>query len=151
MNIVTVGKDRYHELIKLWEASVRATHDFLAEADIAFLRPLILESYFDAVDLNCAMGDGDEILGFIGTAADNIEMLFIAPHHRGRGIGALLVAYAIKERGARRVDVNEQNPQAIGFYEHLGFRTRGRSPTDGQGKPFPLLHMELAQSATANP
>jgi putative acetyltransferase len=40
--------------------------------------------------------------------------------------------------------VNEQNPQAVGFYEHIGFLITGRSTLDGQGKPFPLLHMKLA-------
>jgi putative acetyltransferase len=42
------------------------------------------------------------------------------------------------------VDVNEQNEQALGFYRHLGFEVVGRSPLDGQGKPYPLLHMTLA-------
>jgi putative acetyltransferase len=37
--------------------------------------------------------------------------------------------------------VNEQNPAAVGFYEALGFTVRGRSPVDGEGRPFPLLHM----------
>lgn len=70
-------------------------------------------------------------------------MLFILPSYRGQGIGELLTNYAIKNQGATKVDVNEQNPQAVGFYEHVGFRVVGRSATDGQGKPFPLLHMEL--------
>ena len=33
-------------LVMLWERSVRATHDFLTEADIAFYRPLVAE-YFE--------------------------------------------------------------------------------------------------------
>ncbi|MFU6774762.1 GNAT family N-acetyltransferase, partial [Pseudomonas aeruginosa] len=41
------------------------------------------------------------------------------------------------------VDVNEQNPQACGFYRHYGFRQTGRSATDSAGRPFPLLHMSL--------
>ena len=39
------------------------------------------------------------------------------------------------------VDVNEQNDDAVGFYASLGFSVVGRSPTDGGGRPFPLLHM----------
>jgi hypothetical protein len=31
----------------------------------------------------------------------------------------------------------------LGFYRHIGFSVRGRSPLDGQGKPYPLLHMTL--------
>ena len=59
-------------------------------------------------------------------------------------MGARLTAYAIEHQGATKVDVNEQNVQALGFYEHVGFAVVSRSPVDGQGKPYPLLHMELA-------
>lgn len=39
--------------------------------------------------------------------------------------------------------MNEQNPQAQGFYEHCGWHVIGRSETDEQGEPCPILHMEL--------
>ena len=58
-------------------------------------------------------------------------------------MGALLAAHAIKTQGASKVDVNEQNEQALGFYKHIGYSVTGRSPLDGQGKPYPLLHMTL--------
>ena len=143
MKIEHADAGDYPALIALWEASVRATHHFLQEADIIALKPLILEHYFAAVDLVCARGE-EEIAGFCGVHDGNIEMLFIAPEARGSGGGRLLVAYAINRQGARRVDVNEQNAQALGFYQHLGFGVTGRSPLDGQGKPYPLLHMALA-------
>ena len=143
MKIEQADAGDYQALIALWEASVRATHHFLQEADIIALKPLILEHYFAAVDLVCARGE-EEIAGFCGVHDGNIEMLFIAPEARGSGVGRLLVAHAIQRQGARRVDVNEQNAQALGFYQHLGFEVTGRSPLDGQGKPYPLLHMALA-------
>ncbi|MCF8066480.1 MAG: acetyltransferase [Desulfarculaceae bacterium] len=146
VTIQAVAKKRHPELLKVWEASVRATHEFLSEADIAFLKPLILESYFDAVELRCAGDEQDHLLGFVGVAEGKIEMLFIAPEHRSKGIGALLTNHAIGQQGATKVDVTEQNPQAVGFYQHLGFRVVGRSATDGQGKPFPLLHLELRRT-----
>ena len=71
-------------------------------------------------------------------------MLFITPEARGTGVGSLLVAQAVEWQGATKVDVNEQNDQALGFYKRIGFSVVGRSPLDGQGKPYPLLHMELA-------
>ncbi|MBS4699729.1 acetyltransferase [Aeromonas media] len=144
MKIEQADAGDYQALIALWEASVRATHHFLQEADITALKPLILEHYFAAVDLVCARGEEGEIAGFCGVHDGNIEMLFIAPEARGSGVGRLLVAHAIQRQGARRVDVNEQNAQALGFYQHLGFEVTGRSPLDGQGKPYPLLHMALA-------
>lgn len=122
---------------------MRATHHFLSDADINSLKPLILEHYFDAVDLRVAKDGDDKIIGFIGVAEQNIEMLFISPAHRNKGVGSLLLKNAIKNQGASKVDVNEQNLHAIGFYQHLGFSIVGRSPFDGQGNPFPLLHLSL--------
>ncbi|MFC6440226.1 acetyltransferase [Bowmanella sp. JS7-9] len=130
-------------LIEIWEASVRATHDFLTEDDLQALKPLILAHYFDAVDLWCAKTSQGEILGFCGVHEDNIEMLFIAPQARGKGVGSVLTQHAITALGASNVDVNEQNTQALGFYQHIGFNVIGRSPLDGQGKPYPLLHLAL--------
>lgn len=143
MYIEKVTKSDHLQLIEIWEASVRATHHFLAEADLQTLKPLILEQYFDAVDLRCAKNTQGEIQGFCGVHDGNIEMLFISPAARGKGLGTLLAAHAVKEQGATKVDVNEQNEQALGFYLHLGFKVTGRSPVDGQGKPYPLLHMAL--------
>lgn len=143
MHVERAGQAEYPELIAVWEASVRPTHDFLSEEDIAYLRQLILTQYFDAVELHCVRDDLGAILGFCGVAEDNIEMLFVAPEHRGQGVGSALCRHAITELHATRVDVNEQNLQALGFYKHMGFRVTGRAALDGQGKPFPLLHMAL--------
>ncbi|MDC0663679.1 hypothetical protein [Marinobacter sp. SS21] len=46
MNIDVVEKADHLKLLEIWEASVRATHDFLAEEDLQALKPLILEQYF---------------------------------------------------------------------------------------------------------
>lgn len=141
MNIEIVEKTDHLKLLEVWEASVRASHEFLAEEDLQELKPLILEQYFDAVDLRCVKNSHGEMLGFCGVHDGNIEMLFISPDARGKGLGALLATYAIEHQGATKVDVNEQNEQALGFYQHIGFSVTGRSPVDGQGKPYPLLHM----------
>ncbi len=70
-------------------------------------------------------------------------MLFVLDKARGQGLGAKLMQYAIEELKVKRVDVNEQNPLATGFYQHLGFEVISRSPLDDMGKPFPILHMKL--------
>jgi putative acetyltransferase len=132
----------FDEITTIWEASVRATHHFLKEADILYFKPLIRNEYLHAVNLYC-IREHDHILGFLGTSADKIEMLFIDPNHRGKGIGNALLQYAVHTLGIHKVDVNEQNEQAVGFYKHTGFQVIGRSPLDGTGKPYPILHMEL--------
>ena len=115
MSVVKVGPDDFEELAEVWEASVRATHDFLSEADIRELRSLLPVRY----------------------------LLFVRPEYRGRGCGRKLVEWAVARQGADSVDVNEQNPQAVGFYLRMGFAVVGRSETDDADRPFPILHLRL--------
>jgi putative acetyltransferase len=130
-------------LVALWERSVRATHDFLTEADIADLHPRVGEALQDdALDLWVLVDAGGTPIGFLGLAGDDISALFLDPAHLGLGGGRLLVSHAQELRGGElTVDVNEQNPAAREFYEALGFTVVGRSPLDDEGRPFPLLHM----------
>jgi len=81
------------------------------------------------------------IHGFLGVDENCIELLFVDNASRGKGVGKYLLTYAIEHLGANEVDVNEQKPQGVGFYRHTGFEQTGRSELDGQGNPFPLLHM----------
>ena len=136
----------YEELTRVWEASVRATHQFLPDSYIELLRNLVLTRYLDAVMLICTKDRQQRITGFAGVAAGKIEMLFIDPDHRGQGLGKQLLRYAIERLNADELDVNAQNPQALGFYEKQGFEMIGRSEVDGMGQPYPLLHMRLRQS-----
>jgi putative acetyltransferase len=136
--------ENYAEITELWEASVRATHHFLREADIQFYKPLILNEYLKAVDLYCKKDQNHRIIGFLGTSADKIEMLFIDPAARGKGIGKELLQFAINHLNIKKVDVNEQNEQALGFYRHFGFVVTGRTAVDGMGKPYPILNLELS-------
>jgi len=136
----------YEELTRVWEASVRATHQFLPDSYIELLRNLVLTRYLDAVMLICTKDRQQRITGFAGIAAGKIEMLFIDPDHRGQGLGKQLLRYAIERLNADELDVNEQNPQALGFYEKQGFEVIGRSEVDGMGQAYPLLHMRLRQS-----
>ena len=141
--IDNIYKKEYKEVVELWEASVRATHDFLKEEDIEYFKPLILNTYLDAVELKCFRNNDKKIIGFLGVAEQNLEMLFIHPDFRGKGIGKTLLDYSIENLKVTKVDVNEQNEQAVGFYKHYGFETTNRSELDSSGKPYPTLHMEL--------
>ena len=144
--IHTPKQSDYEELTQVWEASVRATHDFLPDSYIDLLKNLVLTRYLDAVMLICTKDSHQRITGFAGVAAGKIEMLFIDPDHRGKGLGKQLLRYALEHLNADELDVNEQNPQALGFYFKQGFEVIGRSEHDGMGQPYPLLHMRLRQS-----
>lgn len=139
------------ELARVWEASVRATHDFLAEGEVERLAPLVPGYVLGVPRLLVAYGTsgapgapGESApVGFLGLDGESVEMLFVAPAWRGRGVGRLLMERAIELHGAREVSVNEENPQAVGFYERMGFSTLRREELDGQGAPHPLLVMRL--------
>jgi putative acetyltransferase len=73
-------------------------------------------------------------------------MLFLRPRAIGRGLGRLLLTWAVQTTGAYLVDVNEQNQSALAFYQKMGFEIFSRSEVDSQNNPFPLLHMKLISS-----
>ncbi|MEC6743079.1 acetyltransferase [Pseudomonas qingdaonensis] len=131
------------QLLNIWLRSVRATHHFLQESDIEALLPQLRDIYLPAVELWVAVDAEDCPLGFIGLNENHVEMLFIEPDLRGKGTGRSLLDHACSSRSQMSVDVNEQNPEAVGFYLHYGFVQTGRSPLDGEGRPFPLLHLSL--------
>ncbi|WP_158963536.1 GNAT family N-acetyltransferase [Myroides fluvii] len=133
----------YPGLLAIWESAVLATHDFLKAEDFAYYKEN-LPTYFSFVSL-WGYEENGILVGFLGLADNTIEMLFIAATIRGKGIGKKLLEYAIEQKGANQVDVNEQNEQAVGFYEHLGFKIESRTELDGQGKAYPILKMVLAQ------
>ena len=129
-------------LTDLWEASVRATHDFLAPEDIRFYRRIVREEALGAVMLHVLRDGNGSFAAFAVTAGDQLEMLFVAPPQFGQGLGRCLVEHLTGCCGIRRVDVNEQNLGAAAFYARLGFRTVARDACDPVGKPYPILHLE---------
>src|SRR5919108_915360 len=133
-------------LVALWERSVRATHGFLSEEDIVELRPQVRDALGHHELELWVLADADDApMGFLGLAGNDISALFLDPAARNRGAGRQLIAHARSVReGELTVDVNEQNPAAVGFYEALGIVVVGRSPVDDDGRPFPLLHMRQA-------
>ena len=140
----------FEELTDVWEASVRATHDFLPDSYIQLLRPMVKNQYLDTVMLACCKEPAHKkISGFVGVAAGKIEMLFIHPDYRGLGIGKSLLSFAINEFNAQALDVNEQNTQAVGFYFKQGFEIIGRCENDGLGQPYPLLHLRYKRPPRA--
>ncbi|GAA4339305.1 hypothetical protein GCM10023149_49920 [Mucilaginibacter gynuensis] len=94
------------------------------------------------VNLYCTKDD-DTITGFLGLSDDMVQMLFIHPDARGKGHGSQLLNFAINQHGITKVDVNEQNQQALGFYQRFGFTIIDRAETDAVGRPYPVLSMRL--------
>lgn len=132
-------------LLQVWEASVRATHDFLDPADLAFFRDFVPGALglLDVQLIESSQGPA----GFIGWRPGHIEMLFVSPAQFGQGLGRRLLDQVIASAPAQpwQLDVNEQNPRALRFYQRYGFAVVGRSAQDSSGRPYPLLHLQLAE------
>src|SRR5690242_11060226 len=126
-------------LLRIWCRSVDATHHFLAPGDRAEIEPLVADYVRDA-ELLVATLDGVPV-GFMGVTGQNIDSLFLDPDALGLGIGRLLADHVPRPT---TVDVNEQNEAAVAFYRRVGFEVTGRSDTDDEGRPYPLLHMRRA-------
>jgi putative acetyltransferase len=136
-------RDIYRDqILAIWENSVLATHDFLAPADFTEIKALVASIDFNLFQVYCLENDG-LVLGFIGVAERKIEMLFLDPEYIGKGLGKKLLLFAVHELNADKLDVNEQNSQAVAFYQRFGFRTYERTETDDQGRNYPLLRMKL--------
>ncbi len=127
-------------LLDIWEGSVRATHLFLADADVKKIKEYVPQA-LDSVE-HLIIAEAEKPIAFMGIQNGRLEMLFIAAEERSRGIGRQLLQYGMENYGILEVTVNEQNPQAVGFYEHMGFAAYKRSELDEEGNPYPLLYMK---------
>ena len=130
-------------LLVIWEDSVRATHLFLSDAEVKQIREYVPQALQGVEHLIVAENEAGEPIAFMGTENSRLEMLFLSAGERGKGLGKQLLQYGIHNYGIREVTVNEQNPQAVRFYEHLGFETYKRTECDEEGNPYPLLYMKL--------
>lgn len=132
------------ELLGVWERSVRATHLFLSDGEVRSIREYVPQALLGVAHLLVAEDEAGAPAAFMGVEDGTLEMLFIDPEERGKGLGRRLLRLGIESYGVRRLAVNEQNPRAAGFYEHMGFEAYARSETDEQGNPYPILYMRLA-------
>lgn len=131
------------QLLELWENSVRATHLFLSEYEISQIKEYVPQALCDVARLIIAVNQNEIPVAFMGIENQKLEMLFIAPKERGKGLGKAIIQVGIRDYAVKELAVNEQNPRAKGFYEHMGFAVYKRTDTDEQGNPYPLLYMRL--------
>lgn len=130
------------QLLKVWESSVRATHLFLSEDEIENIKKYVPQALKEIPFLIVAENEDQIPVGFMGIAGRHLEMLFVSDEERGKGLGRELLAYGIEKYAVNDLAVNEQNPLAKGFYEHMGFAVYKRTECDEQGNPYPLLYMK---------
>ena len=138
-----IRRSQRHEgerLVEIWCRSVDATHDFLSAQDRAEIE-IQVRTFLPEAPLWVAADANNVPLAFMLLSEHHLEALFVDPDARGTGVGRKLVEHALSLIPDLTTDVNEQNEQAVGFYQKMGFVVTGRSETDDHGRPYPLLHL----------
>ena len=145
MKIVQINKRDsilVQKLLDVWESSVKATHLFLSVDEINNIKQYVPQAIKDVSILVIAENKNGNPVGFMGVDDKRLEMLFVLDKYRGQGIGKQLLQYGIENYSINELTVNEQNPRAKGFYEHMGFEVYKRTELDEQGNPYPILYMK---------
>lgn len=131
------------ELLEVWEDSVKATHLFLSNEEIKNIKEYVPKALKEVSHLVIIENENHIPIAFMGIKCTKLEMLFIKNGERGKGLGKKLLNYGIENYNVNELTVNEQNPNAKGFYEHMGFKTYKRTEFNEQGNPYPILYMRL--------
>ena len=132
-----------NQLLEVWEDSVKATHTFLSNEEIEKIKEYVPQALIGISHLIIETDKKGIPIAFMGIEENKLEMLFIKNSERGKGIGKQLLNYGIENCGVNDLAVNEDNPQAKEFYEHMGFKVYQRHELDDQGNPYPVLYMRL--------
>ncbi len=146
MKIIEVRKRTItliNQLLEVWEDSVKSTHLFLSSEEIENIKEYVPQALKEISYLIIIENENHLPIAFMGINGTKLEMLFIKNSERGKGLGKQLLNYGIENYSINEVTVNEQNPNAKGFYEYMGFKTYKRAELDEQGNHYPILYMRL--------
>lgn len=130
----------YTNVIDIWSRSVKATHHFLSKEDKYFYQNII-PTFFKEVELMLWYED-ETLIGFSGVDEQELVMLFLDPRFIGKHYGTQIIDWLKKNKNINKIDVNEQNENALNFYLKQGFEIDSRSAKDGFAKPYPIIHLK---------
>jgi putative acetyltransferase len=131
--------------LAIWRDAVDATHGFLTPADRAEIDAMVV-GWMPTVEMWLIDDEYRCPIGFLVMDGILIDALFVDPAVHGRGYGTALLEHALALAPEAVVDASEQATNALPFYEARGFVRTGRSETDPQGRPYPLVHLRYARS-----
>ena len=125
-------------VVALWVAAWDATMpgiDFAARA--GWLRERLARHAAAGVQVVCA-AVGDEPVGFVTVdpATGHVDQLAVDPRRSGQGVGSALIAAARAAAAAPlALEVNQENPRAVRFYEREGLRITGAGTIGANKRP----------------
>lgn len=127
--------------LEIWRDAVDATHQFLSAADRVEIDRMVADEFLPNAELWVAEDHDGRAKGFLVMDGTMIDALFVDPANHGQGYGTALLEQALSIAPDATVDASEQASNAVPFYLSRGFRIVGRSETDPQGRPYPLIHL----------
>ncbi|RXZ64589.1 acetyltransferase [Pelagerythrobacter rhizovicinus] len=130
--------------LEIWRAAVDATHGFLTPEDRLEIDRMVAEQFLPRAELWLAEDGDGHVRGFLVMEGEEIDALFVDPAVHGKGYGTALVEHALTLSPHATVEASEQASNALPFYEARGFVRIGRSETDPQGRPYPLVRLRYA-------
>ena len=127
--------------LEIWRTAVDATHQFLSATDRVEIDRMVADEFLPNAELWLAEDESGQAAGFLVMDGTMIDALFVAPEYHGQGFGTALLNHALEIAPEATVDASEQATNAVPFYLSRGFRIVGRSESDPQGRPYPLIHL----------
>ncbi len=125
--------------LEIWRAAVDVTHGFLTPEDRVEIDRMVADEFLPNVDLWLVDDAQRRAVGFLVMDGEMIDALFVDPTVHSQGFGTALLAHALTLAPGALVEASEQATNALPFYEARGFERIGRSETDPQGRPYPLV------------
>lgn len=139
--------DDRERLFDIWHSAVKATHHFLSDLQFDEIADAVRNQYLVHVVPEVILDDAGQPVAFMSMTENNLDALFVDASARGKGHGKALLDLAKSRFDEVLLEVNEQNPHAHEFYRRQGFVDVRRTPTDQEGRPFPLVYMRWSRSA----
>jgi len=131
----------YDEIMAIWESSVQTGPNALSKKEVAYFKTIIPDTYLPLLDVYIVDEEGPK--AFIGITESNIELLYVAFEARSRGYAKGLVDFVVRECSVTKVDVRDNDPDAVALYKHLGFEEVGRDVISGGDTAGYMLHLAL--------
>ena len=141
-------------------AAVCAVHDrarpmeIAGSADPRAFRPMVEEAEEEEffVSRTIVAAIEDRIVGFISFNVSYITWMYVDPDFHRHGIGAALLAEALKHIGPEAwLNTMAGNDAAIAFYRKAGFDVVKSFPSDCNGFPCTCLRLALPTSRMHDP
>ena len=134
-----------HALLDIWERSVKATHLFLSDGEIENIKEYVPRALMGVENLTVAENEDGQSVAFMGTESGTLEMLFIAPEERGKGLGKRLFRYGIDHLGGKRTGGQRAEPAGKGLLRAHGFSRLQTNGARRTGRPLSALVHEPAE------